>query len=735
MDIRAKLLAAFQAEYKDHLEYIRSTLNKMESGEQAFGQKTMDEIFRRAHSLKGAARAADMKPVETLAHRLETLFVRVRSQDMRLSAPVIKVILGVSDAIEDWVVAFVKGENPPEPASALQAIDQFLAGEAPAETPPETTLARRKEDKRPPSQSASPADAAESSIRVSAANLDRLLRSAGQLMTENVGQEAVERKLRAIERTLDDVERVWGAIGGVASPIRKDGGPMTRRLDALDGHIRRLSKETRSARRMQRRSAWMLRQLGGELQDEIRLARMTPVENIFGGFGKMIRDLAQDEHKEVEARIVGLEVQADRLVLQALKDPLMHMVRNAVYHGIETPRLRTKNKKNKTGRITVAFKVEGGRLSVEVDDDGGGVDLKKIAGKAVREGRLTKENAAGASDGELLDIIFKPGFSTVKKVGGLAGRGMGMSVVQETVARLNGNLEVVDKDGPGTKFHLLLPLSISTHRLLMVVSRGNTFAIPTDSVERLCRVNVADVKTVEGAPVINIQGRLVPIQSLAGLLNLDSAEVSVQEGVMPVLIINSGQTRAAVAVDSLLSIRDAVIKDLGFPLPKGSKVAGGILLEDGSISTVLSPYALTDAFHKRGAAVKLETAERAPEEKPPTILVVDDSITTRTLEKNILEAHGYHVIIAMDGIEALTELRSQPIDLVVSDTQMPRLDGFDLLAEIKKDPGIAHIPVIIVTSLESAEDQERGLSLGADAYVVKHKFDQRNLLDAIEQIL
>jgi len=190
-----------------------------------------------------------------------------------------------------------------------------------------------------------------------------------------------------------------------------------------------------------------------------------------------------------------------------------------------------------------------------------------------------------------------------------------------------------------------------------------------------------------------------------------------------------------VAVDSLLSIRDAVIKDLGFPLPKGSKVAGGILLEDGSISTVLSPYALTDAFHKRGAAVKLETAERAPEEKPPTILVVDDSITTRTLEKNILEAHGYHVIIAMDGIEALTELRSQPIDLVVSDTQMPRLDGFDLLAEIKKDPGIAHIPVIIVTSLESAEDQERGLSLGADAYVVKHKFDQRNLLDVIEQIL
>lgn len=752
MDIRAKILAAFQVEYKDHLEFIRSTLNKLDSGEEECGQKLLDEMFRRAHSLKGASRAADLKAVETLSHRMETLFSHLRSQDMRLDDKVSKVLHDASDAIEDCVVASGKGETP-DPASALEAMDKLLStvgGEeetceedAPkAEAaipltkapPPDTEEAAPVTKTAPTAPAVTVPAEADSSIRVSAANLDRLLRSAGQLMTENVGQEVVKRKLRSIERSLDDVERLWNLLGGISSPIRQ-GGAVDRHLDRMDEYIRLLSKETRAARHLHQRSAFMLRQLGDELQDEIRLARMVPAESVFGGFRKMVRDLARDEDKEIEVRVTGLDVKADRLVLQALKDPVMHMVRNAVFHGIEKRSERAGKKKDRTARLTLRFEVEGGRLSIEIDDDGRGIDFKKVAENGIRDGFLGKDKAATTSTRELLDIIVKPGFSTAKKVTDLAGRGMGLSVVQEAAARLNGSFEIIDKATPGTTFHLLVPLSISTHRLLMVVSQNQTFAVPTDGIERLCRVNLKDVKTVEGTPVINIQDRQLPLQSLAKLLGLGTEEVSVQEGVMPVMILNSGQTRVAVAVDSLLVIRDAVIKDLGFPLPRGSKVAGGILLEDGSISTVLSPFSLAEAFRLTGAAKKLVTEERAPEVKPPTILVVDDSITTRTLEKSILEAHGYRVLIAVDGLEALTELHSQPIDLVVSDVQMPRLDGFGLLREIKKDPSIANIPVIMVTSMESKSDQELGLSLGADAYVVKQKFDQQDLLDTIAQIL
>lgn len=747
IDIRAKLLAAFRVEYKDHLEYIRSTLNKLETGEAEPCPKILNEIFRRAHSLKGAARAADLAPIEILAHRMETLLSRVQSNAVSLAGPAAKVLLEVSDAVEDWVEAFMKEEKPASPDAALQAIDQFLAATgksgtlkvkesaAPppaADTPPPPKIPQ--ETAVTPRQDFSPTIAAETSIRVSSANLDRLLRSAGQLMTENVSQQVVSRKLRSIERVLSDVERVWSLLGGVSAKIRQEGN-VTRHLDAMDRHVRQLSKEVRSMRLVQQRSAWMLRQLGGELQDEIRLVRMAPVENVFGGFRKMIRDLARNEGKEIDVRVIGLEVKADRLVLQALKDPLMHMVRNAIYHGIETPQERAAGDKDKTGRLILGFKVEGGRLCVEVNDDGRGLDFKKIAAKGVSEGLLTKKEAASASQRELLSNIFKPGFSTAGEITDLAGRGMGMSVVQETVAHLNGSIEVVAKDGPGTFFRLLVPLSISTHRLLMIVSHGHIFAVPTDGIERLCRVHIDEIKTVEGAPVINFHGSQIPLQGLASLLGLGSNEINVQKGVMPVMILNSAQTRVAIAVDSLIAIRDAVIKDLGFPLPHGSKVTGGILLEDGSISTVLSPFALVEAFRRPGAAKALATEEMAPEKKPPTILVVDDSITTRTLEKSILEAYGYRVIIAVDGLEALTELRSQPIDLVVSDIQMPRLDGFGLLTEIKKDPSIANIPIIMVTSMESDKDRERGLSLGADAYVIKQKFDQKDLLDTIEQML
>ena len=312
---------------------------------------------------------------------------------------------------------------------------------------------------------------------------------------------------------------------------------------------------------------------------------------------------------------------------------------------------------------------------------------------------------------------------------------MGLSVVRETVTMMNGTVDVRPRSPHGTAFRLSLPLSVSTQRLFLVGCQGHVYALPTEGIDRLHRIAAEAVGTVEGKSVVSVGGRQIPLLSLAHLLGLGETAVKVSRNVVPLVLLKHGERRVAVAVDEFLSIRDALVKDIGVPASVGTMVAGGMLLEDGSVALVLNPFEIVETFRKSGSARVLTTVEKPPEKRVPVILVVDDSLTTRTLEKSILEAHGYVVRLAVDGIEGLGKLRAEQIDLVISDIQMPRLDGFGLLQAVKADPALKSVPVILVSSLEAREDRERGLALGADAYVVKRKFDQKELLETIGQIL
>jgi two-component system chemotaxis sensor kinase CheA len=758
MDIRAKLLAAFQVEYKEHLEFIRQAMGKVESGEVAAAALPLDEVFRRAHSLKGAARACDLKPVETIAHRMETLLGRVRSGKAVLDEAALAIVRHGGDALEDWVVAFTKGHEPAEPTEAIAALDAYLVAQeaAPAPDVPVEAPAPRPSPPPPPPPPSPPAETkskpkpkpaaplvvAEETVRVRAASLDRLLRSAGRILTENLGQARVTQRLRTIEQEIAALEKGWRVLrqNDLAAPTIQSGDPKAdaaadRRIAFMEQRIHALARETRSIRLMQQRTAFGFRQLGGELQEGIRQVRMIPAEDVFGDFRKMVRDIARDEGKDIDFRLQGLSVEADRLVFQALKDPVMHMLRNAIFHGIETPEERSAKGKDARGRVSLKFEIQGSRLVLLVEDDGRGIDVARIARQGVEEGLISEDEAATAGARDLARYIFRPGFSTADGVTDLAGRGMGMSVVYETVGRLSGSLEILIRESPGTAFRIEVPLSVSSHRLLLVTCRERIYGIPTQGIERVLRAWIGEVKTVEGRPTLLVEGQQVPLRGLADLLGLPGAEISIQDGQMPILVVRSGDIRAAIAVDSFLFIRDAVIKDLGVPHMPGSKAVGGILMEDGSVAVVLSPFELAEAFRHQGSVLGLVTSERKVAKKVPTIMVVDDSITTRTLEKSILEAHGYKVRIAVDGMDALMQLRTEAADLVVSDVEMPRIDGFSLLKELKKDRTLAHIPVILCTSLRRDEDLERGYSLGAEAYLVKQKFDHRELIETIEQIL
>lgn len=760
--IRERLLAAFQVEYREHLEAIRKLVDDLVRRTEGSGIAQLDETFRRAHSLKGAARAVDLQPVEQLAHRLETLFARVRGGQMRLDKELSAVIVHILDVVEDWVTAFVAGQNPPDTADALALIDHWLEGERPAPpcgaapvpaapppvmVPPELLAAIPAPEPvpvpEPPCQPEPPKIPvlAEETVRVRAEHLDRLLRSSNELMTETMNQRKVTDGLLDIDRRLAEMDKQWNRLRKLAgNALRELGdgdraGALERHGDALDQQLRSVSRQARQARRLQQRTGWTLRQLATDLQQEVRDARMVPAESVFAGFRKMVRDIARESGKQVEVQVTGLEVEADRMVLQGLKDPVMHLLRNALAHGVELPGERVAAGKPAAAQVGLGFAVTDGRLVMTVEDDGRGLNYDAIRGKAVELGLFSVEEAAELSRQTLVDLIFDPGFSTNRAVDDLSGRGMGLSVVREAATMMNGTVEVLPREPFGTRFRLSVPLSVSSQRLFLVGCQGHTYAVPTEGIDRLHRVPAEAVRTVEGKSVVYLGDQQVPLLSLAHLLALGETAVKVSRNVVPLLVLKNGDRRVGVAVDEFLSIREALVKDIGVPAAMGTMVAGGMLLEDGGVALVLNPFEIVETFRKSGSIRVLTTVEKPAERRVPVILVVDDSLTTRTLEKSILEAHGYVVRLAVDGIEALAKLRADHVDLVISDIQMPRLDGFGLLQAIKNDQALKKVPVILVTSLEAREDRERGLALGADAYVVKRKFDQKELLETIGQIL
>ncbi len=735
IDIRQKLAAIFQGEHAEHLEHIRSILALLESASDKTGGKELDEAFRRAHSLKGAARAVDLAAVEGLAAGLETLFSRVREGALALDQRVSRVIHQVLDASEDCVGAFRENRIPEEPARARRALEDLLGMDnlpvaAPLDLPTPAGLPEAAGGTAPLALASSPPV---EMVRLPAENLDWLVRSTGQILSESLRQASVSLELDTLDGRIAEMATECVRFRK-AAPLsllarQPEYSPVLRHIGFIEQQVRLLTTKSRTVRLEQQRSAWNTRRSAEQLQRDVWSARMAPAEDLLEGFRKMVRDLAREEHKEIDFRVSGSGIRADRMVLQSLKDPVMHLLRNAVSHGIEPWAERARAGKPPVASLILRLDSKRGRLIVEVEDDGRGIDLNKV------DQVLSRTEPGAHSPEELERAIFRPGFSTSPTVNRLSGRGMGLSVVYEAVHRLQGDVNLRPKASPGASFLLSVPLSVSSIHLLLVLTSGQTFGIPTHGIERLYRIPLDRVETQAAKPVVSLEGQAVPLYGLAHLLEIGDASPSLPGEMLPVMVLKSGARRLAVWVDEFIAEHDALIQDLGMPCPATGKISGGALLREGSVFVVLNPAGLA-AGCTPSALVPMP--RQAPVQAPQAahgILVVDDSITSRSLERSILEAHGYRVRVAVDGLEALELLRAEKADLIITDIQMPRLDGFGLVEALKADQAFHEIPVIIVSSLERAEDQERGLQLGADAYVVKRKFDQTELLEAIRQMI
>lgn len=570
-----------------------------------------------------------------------------------------------------------------------------------------------------PGEAARPAD---KSIRVLASTLDSLARQLEALALAEARHARRAREVAAAEAGTREVVR---QLEQVVQALRlAEAGEERAAVERAVARLRALGGDLRQLARDGQREAEGQRLAGAVLREDLRALRMVPAALMLEPIRRTVREVAGRLGKSVEVEVAGAEVRLDRRIVDELRDPLLHLVRNAVDHGLEGPAARRAAGKPEAGRLLVRVEPRGGRVGVVVEDDGRGLDLPTIKALAVERGLLAAADAARVGDAEAARLIFRPGFSTAAALTEISGRGVGLDVVQATAARLGGAVDVTWAPGRATRFELDLPLTLAATAAILFRAGRDVAALPADAVERVLLLRPAQVGTVAGRATVEVAAGQAPFAWLSQLLGLPPGRFS--QKAQPALLLALGAQRAVVAVDEVLGQQEVVVGALGARAARAAHLAGATVLDDGRVVGVLNAAEVVR---------RIQPAALAAPAAAGRIVVADDSLTTRAAMKALLELAGYQVAAAADGEEAFQLVRDQGAALVVSDVQMPRLDGLGLVRRLKADARLRAVPVVLVTSLDAPEDRAAGLAAGAEGYLVKREVERGRLLELVRQLL
>jgi len=679
------LLQIFREECREHVTKLNEGLLTLEQGPQ---DGLLDALLRAAHSLKGAARMMGLKEIETMAHQMESLLGELKRGEKETDGSVIERLYRAVDEV----------------ATAVEALE---GTEIKAQSVPQTVKPHQ----------VSQAEETLTTIRVETENLDTLVNLAGELLVTKIG--AFE-NLRRMEEVLDALKEWPRKVEGEIHPAR------------IREKIESLSSEIQTVFRQSTENTFQLERLVNGVHDGLQELRLLPLSTILGPFPRMVRDLSRELGKKAEIVFQGASTRLDKKVLEELREPLIHLVRNALDHGIEAADDRANKGKPRQGKIEIAARQEKGRVIVTVSDDGGGLKREAIVHVAADKELASLEELANWPDEAIWELIFRPGFTTASSVTEISGRGVGLDAVVARVEDLEGSIQV-HSSAEGLTFTLSLPITLSTAHTLLFQCGGEVFCLPTDALEKTLLVPAVEITTVEGKNVFVVDGEPLAFAWMADLLGLP--RTAEQNGSLPALILSTSRGRAVLAVEALLGEEEVVLKGLGKLFDTVRIVLGGTILGNGQIALILSAHELIRSLSHQarpGSAASVVVRPQPTAEKK-RILVVDDSITSRTLEKDILEAASFDVTTAVDGEEALVKLYEKKFDLVVSDVQMPRMDGITFTSTIKRIDRFKKIPVVLVTALQSDGDKRKGLEAGADAYITKAAFDHRRFLEIVQR--
>lgn len=738
-----ELRSIFKIEFEENIQTLNNELLKLESD--VFNTDALTKLMRTAHSMKGGARMIGLPDVVTLAHFFEDMLGAVKKEGVELKRHDFDRMYKAIDIIKSLVNEAVTGEAPNFVAALV--IDQIINGSGEPKTNDEPdSVIRQSEiaaDSQPVTQELQgdiiPAFSIDT-IRVASSKLDTLMDLSGELTVSKIQLALRLGKINDLSLLLEDSTRELNSIETALLPQRSENpglfsevgliiNRLKNRFDSASVEIGNLSdgiSEDNSR----------LNFVAYEFEEVIKNLRMLKLSNIFNLYPRMVRDISNELGKEVNFIIEGGDITADKKILEEMRDPLMHMIRNSIDHGIELPDEREQQGKPRAGTIKLSANHFAGHITITLEDDGKGLNEKSIIETALRKKLIDEEASKNLTHKQIHKLIFTPGFSTSKIITDVSGRGVGMEVVQANIDKLKGKINIESETKKSTRFIIELPLTLATLRVMTASVGNHIFAIPVDFIVSVIIVDVAEIFSMEARDTIVFRDEPITIVNLKTVLELEDISDSTRKNVttFQCIILSSMGEKAGFIVDSLIDEQEVLVKPLGFMLKRVKNVSGSTILVSGDVCMILNPNDLLKTVKSLSASEILETS--TPESlRKKRILLVEDSITTRTQEKRILESAGYDVVVAVDGLDGYQKLLINEIDAVVSDVEMPNLDGLSLTEKIRAEKKYLSLPVVLVTSLSSEEQKKRGLESGANAYLTKSGFDQKILIETLDRLL
>ena len=719
------MLAAFLDECVERTEALAGRLLALE--ERGAAPELVNEIFRDLHTLKGSSAFAGLTKLNRVAHQAEDLIGELRDGRRRADRPLIDVMLETLDVLRSIV----------ERARARTAIDVDVSGiltrlkdpSALASAPP---FPGPEQAAAPIAEPARPASASQATLRIDFEKVDLLLNLVGEVVLARGKLTATAELQGALLREVAQLRKKLGVL--LEAPANNGGTATSRRsLAQLVDELQRTERVLGETYGELDSTLGSLRLAVGQLRDNVMKLRMVPIARLFTKYQRTVRELSHRLGKQVKVELVGEDTELDKVLVERLEDPILHLVRNAVDHGIELPERRAAAGKTPAGTVRLAAEHRGGQIVVTIEDDGAGIEPATLRRKAVEKRLISPEAAELLSDSESLQLIFSPGFSTTATVSDVSGRGVGMDVVKDAISRLKGSVHVASTPGRGSAVELRLPLTLAITQVLTARVGGELVAMPLDAVVSAQAVDTGRIEAVADGACLRIGGELVPLVPLAKLLGLDSETTLADGQEAAVVVVDLGTERLALLVEHVLGRHEVVIKSLG-PLLAGAPCAAGATLIGDRVLLVID---LADVAER--ARHPPRTSEQVKRPKPRAsrrarVLVADDSPIVREGLRRELTAAGFEVVTAVDGSEALQLARSQTFDAVSTDVMMPKMDGYELARALRKEPRYQTTPIVMLTSKDARIDTLRGHDAGADAYLTKPT-DPRKLVATLDALL
>ncbi|AVU74300.1 hybrid sensor histidine kinase/response regulator [Pseudomonas rhizophila] len=706
----------------------------------------LESCMRAAHSLKGAARIVGVNAGVSVAHVMEDCLVSAQERRLVLRAEHIDALLQGTDLLTriatpgnsvgaqdvDAYVALMGQLLDPAAAQAPVVSPRIeMQAEAfrvePAEAEPLAATEPLPKGKRV-------TEGGERVLRVTAERLNSLLDLSSKSLVET---QRLKPWLATMQRLKRQQSNGLRALEELNVHLKEHA--LSLQAEEALNDARRLLAETQQLLAQKTAEmdefAWQAGQRAQVLYDTALACRMRPFADVLSGQARMVRDLGRSLGKQVRLEIEGDKTQVDRDVLERLEAPLTHLLRNAVDHGIESPEQRVLAGKPAEGLIRLRASHQAGLLVLELADDGAGVDLERVRRSVVERGLSPEQTAANLSEEELLTFLFLPGFSLRDTVTEVSGRGVGLDAVQHMVRQLRGAVVLEQTAGEGSRFHLEVPLTLSVVRSLVVEVGGEAYAFPLAHIERMCDLAPEDIVQVEGRQHFWHEGRHVGLVAASQLLNRPASQNSSQA--LKVVVIREREAIYGVAVERFIGERTLVVLPLDERLGKIQDISAGALLDDGSVVLIVDVEDLLRSVDKLLDTGRLERIARQNQTQTPRkrILVVDDSLTVRELQRKLLLNRGYDVAVAVDGMDGWNALRAEDFDLLITDIDMPRMDGIELVSLLRRDNRLQSLPVMVVSYKDREEDRRRGLDAGADYYLAKASFHDDALLDAVVELI